>query len=342
MAVREIQILDKTFFVEVLAMDAAAEQVWEKELHRRANEDCQDQVGFQDSQISADRDENLARAYAHSEQLTAQHSRSFYLATTLLPKAKRQAVRALYAFCRQADDIVDEGPEPRREAFHAYRQQILSGSPSPSDPIALAWSDARARYQIPSCFAEQLLDGISRDLEPHRYHTFEELSVYCYGVASTVGLMSMHIIGFSGELAQPHAIKLGVALQMTNILRDVGEDWSQGRLYLPLEELEQFGLTPGDIAAHRQDKRWKAFMKFQIERNRRLYREAQPGIAMLNREGRLAVAAAAAFYQGILDDIEKNDYNVFTRRAHLAAGEKIRRLLPALRASLAPAISFGL
>ncbi len=139
----------------------------------------------------------------------------------------------------------------------------------------------------------------------------------------------MHIIGFSGPDAIPYAIKLGVALQVTNILRDVGEDLANGRIYLPQEEMQGFGFTENDLAAGKVTPSWRKFMRFQIDRNRRLYAEAWPGIAMLNRDGRFAIAAAADLYQAILEDIERHDYDVFTRRAHLSALGKLR-LLPSI------------
>ena len=159
-----------------------------------------------------------------------------------------------------------------------------------------------------------------------RYPTFDALAHYCYGVASTVGLMAMHIIGFESTEAIPYAVRLGVALQLTNILRDIDEDWRAGRVYLPQDELAAFGLTEGDIAAGRVDDRWRAFMRFQIQRTRSLYDEAMPGIALLDKDGRFAITAAAELYRGILDDIELNDYNVFGRRAHMTTWAKLSRL----------------
>jgi phytoene synthase len=194
---------------------------------------------------------------------------------------------------------------------------------------ALAWADARQRYQIPARYAEQLVEGVSRDLDQDRYETFTDLATYSYGVASTVGLMSMHIIGFTNPDAIPYAIKLGLALQMTNILRDVGEDWQRGRLYLPNEELEAFGLTEDDIAAGEVTDKWREFMRFQIERTRQLYEESWTGIMMLHKDGRFAIAAAAGLYRGILDSIEANDYDVFNHRAHVSTWGKLR-LLPNL------------
>ena len=164
------------------------------------------------------------------------------------------------------------------------------------------------------------------DLHHTRYETFDDLAEYAYAVASTVGLMAMHIIGFQGKEALPDAVKLGVALQATNILRDVAEDWARGRLYLPKSELAAFGLSEADVAAGQNSDRWRAFMRYQIGRVRELYAELRPGIARLDRSGRFAVAAAARLYEGILDDIEAHDYDVFSRRAHLSTRAKLARL----------------
>jgi phytoene synthase len=268
----------------------------------------------------------LKRAYRHCAALTAAHSRSFYLASGLLPAAKRRAARALYAFCRVSDDAVDNPTGNAAADLANWRQRAQANRPPVSDLVAVAWADTRLRYRIPHRYAEQLIDGVARDLRQSRYHSFEELAAYAYGVASTVGLMSMHIVGFAGLEAIPYAVKLGVALQMTNILRDVGEDWRAGRVYLPQAELAAFGLDEGDLAAGRVTARWRAMMRYQIERNRRLYAEAWPGIGLLDRDGRFAIAAAAGLYQAILDDIEARDYDVFNQRAYVSGGGKLRRL----------------
>lgn len=274
--------------------------------------------------------ETLKRAYAHSAAITSVHSRSFYMATALLPADKRRAARALYAFCRLVDDLVDEagmdGAAKAERELEARRQQTLLAYPPSDDLIALAWADTRRKYGIPHRYAEQLMDGVARDLRQNRYDTFEELTTYSYSVASTVGLMSMHIIGYSDEDAIPYAIKLGVALQTTNILRDVGADWRMGRIYLPQEDLECFGLTEDDIAGGHVHDRWRDFMSFQISRNRQLYDEAWPGIRLLEQDGRFAITAAAELYRAILDDIEASDYDVFSRRAFVSSAHKLRML----------------
>jgi phytoene synthase len=268
----------------------------------------------------------LDRAYAYCDSITSTHSRTFYVATGLLPLKKRQAMRALYTFCRLSDDIVDCSEEDAELSLAAWRRRALAPVPPPGDLVAVAWADTRFRYRIPQRYAEQLIDGVGRDLHQKRYRTFEDMAAYAYGVASTVGLMSMHITGFAGEQAIPYAVKLGIALQITNILRDVGEDWRSGRLYLPMDEMTAYGLTEADLDRGQVDDRWRAFLRFQIERNRRLYAQARPGIALLSKDGRFAVAAASELYRGILVDIEAHDYDVFNRRAHVSAWGKLRRL----------------
>jgi phytoene synthase len=275
-------------------------------------------------------DAALRKAYKQAEQLTAQHSKSFYFASGLLPEEKRSAVRALYAFCRTVDDIVDEAPDAEQDTRLDYwRGMVENASFAENDLVAAAWADTLTRYHIPRHYALQLIDGVARDLFQSRYQTFEELATYCYGVASTVGLMSMYIVGFEDNEAVPYAIKLGVALQMTNILRDIGEDYRNGRLYLPREELAFYGIQESDIAEGRITDNWRQFMKFQINRTRQVYEESWAGVKMLEREGQLAIGAASVFYQGILDEIEKSDYDVFTRRASLNTFAKASRI-PAL------------
>jgi phytoene synthase len=275
-------------------------------------------------------DASLRKAYKKAEKITAEHSKSFYFASGLLPEEKRSAVRALYAFCRTVDDIVDEASDARRDSQLDYwRGMVETASFADHDLVAAAWADTLTRYHIPRHYALQLIDGVARDLIQSRYQTFEELATYCYGVASTVGLMSMYIVGFQNNEAVPYAIKLGVALQMTNILRDVGEDHRNGRLYLPREELAFYGIRESDIAEGRITENWRQFMKFQIDRTRQLYEASWAGVKMLEREGQLAIGAASVFYQGILDEIERNDYDVFTRRASLSTWGKARRTLRA-------------
>jgi phytoene synthase len=296
---------------------------WEHRLLDLAHEPLQQ--NDQHISIKAERGV-LQRAYAHCAAVTQQHSKTFYLASSLLPPAKRRAIRALYAFCRITDDLVDNAADVPLARLEAWRRRTLLAPPHIDDPVALAWADTIVRYRIPKLYAHQLIDGVARDVKVTRYETFEELAEYSYGVASTVGLMAMHVVGFVGPQAIPYAVKLGVALQLTNILRDVREDWDSGRFYLPLDELPRFGLSEADVAAGQLSDRWRAFIGFQIERNRRLYAEARPGIAMLHPDGRLAIAAAAELYGAILDDIIAHGGDVFSRRAHVSGWSKLQRL----------------
>jgi phytoene synthase len=271
-------------------------------------------------------DLELEDAYRACELITAQHSRSFFFASRFLPREKRRAIRALYAFCRVTDDVVDVPQPDAAAALDDWRLKALGSESDASELVALAWHDTRDRFGVPDIYAEQLIEGVARDLRPARYQSIDSLARYCYGVASTVGLMSMHIIGYSNPETLRYAVKMGVALQLTNILRDVGEDFEMGRIYLPMDELAFFDISDDDLATGQVTDRWRSFMQFQIDRARRLYREAWPGIALLNRDGRFSVMAAAELYGGILSEIEALDYDVFSKRAHLSAADKLVRL----------------
>jgi phytoene synthase len=302
-------------------------QAWEHTLLSFAHEGRRSQSKPRPTHIGDTR--VLEEAYAYCDFVTGLNSRSFYAASRFLPSEKRRSIRALYALCRVCDNIVDKPIENRLAKLTNWRQQSLSRNPSPDNLIAIAWADTRRRYRIPERYQEQLFEGVARDLGQDRYQTFEDLAAYAYGVASTVGLMSMHIIGFDGPGAIPYAVKLGVALQVTNILRDIGEDLRSGRIYLPLEELSAFDLAEEDLSSGLVDNRWRAFMRFQIDRNRELYAEAWPGVGMLNKDGRMAIAAAGKIYGAILDDIEAHDYDVFNRRAYVSTWKKLS-MLPAV------------
>jgi phytoene synthase len=282
---------------------------------------------------------HLHEAYRVCVEITRRHSRSFFLSTQLLPPAKRLAIRALYAFCRTSDDLVDT---PGRDAVRALAHWVtlVHAPAAPQDnAVLLAWYDTAARYAVPRWLTDELLAGVAMDLTMHRYATFDELWLYCYRVASVVGLISMQIIGAS-ESATWYAIRLGVALQLTNILRDVGEDALRGRVYLPQEDLDRFGLRDKDILdacrhpnGWKSDARFRALMRYEIARAHVLYEEAWPGIALLSADGQFAVAAAAEIYRGILAKVEANGYDVFTRRAQVPLVQKLL-MLPRIRRKL--------
>lgn len=269
---------------------------------------------------------SIAEAYAECERIIRRHSKSFFFSSQFLAPETRRAVRALYAFCRTSDDTVDvQAGDPAR-ALAAWVQQVRAARPVSDHPVLLAWHDTRTRYALSSALVDELLAGMAMDLTMHRYASFADLWLYCYRAASVVGLLVMGITGHAPG-AEPYAIKLGVALQLTNILRDVGEDAARGRVYLPQEDLERFGLTADEILAGVYDERFRAMMRFQVARAHRLYDESWPGIALLPQESRLAIGAAARVYRGILDKLAANSYDAHTRRAHVRLREKLA-LLP--------------
>ena len=266
----------------------------------------------------------------HCERISRSHARTFALAARLLPPEKRRAAFALYAFCRIADDLVDSGPSGNfvsvTHQLAEYRQQLddaLDGRPS--GPVFREVARVTRRYEIPGQPLHELLAGVALDLRPPRYETWTQLEIYCQGVASSVGEMCTHVFGVSGgEDARLRAVRyartLGVAMQLTNILRDVGEDAARDRCYLPDADLALFGLTSTDVLLNKalyRDSRWRHLMIFEIARARSLYRVAAPGIAMLARDAQSCATACATGYAGILSAIEAQNYDTITTRARV-------------------------
>ncbi|HVO42254.1 MAG TPA: squalene/phytoene synthase family protein [Aggregatilineales bacterium] len=274
----------------------------------------------------------LEQAYGCAEESTRVHSKSFYLATGLMPMAERRAVRALYGFCRLTDNLVDERPVEglAYSDLHWWREEVNRPWTQQTDPLLMAWAHTRDLYYVPRQYADELIEGCEMDLTRSRYASFDELQRYCYCVASTVGLMAMHILGTATSIeyedAKPYAIQLGIALQLTNILRDVGEDARRGRIYLPLDDLARFNVSEDDILTGRLSERMIHLLKLEIERAYHLYDSAWPGIGFLAQKARFSVAVAMDVYRGILGKIISNGYNVFTQRAFLTRSEKLRRL----------------
>lgn len=260
------------------------------------------------------------------EDIARHHGRTFWFASRCLPRAQRQAVVATYAYCRIADDIVDTadafGRDEVERSLVAWENQIAH----PVHPVAQAFAVARERFGIPEEPIYELIAGVRMDLEARRFDVWEDLSSYCYHVAGTVGLMVAPILGCNSEEAMPHAADLGIAMQLTNILRDVGEDARRGRIYLPLDEIEAFGCTEPAILAGEPEPGFSALMQFQIERARRLYASAQCGIPALDAYGRFTTLVAHDLYARILNEIEANHYDVFGRRAHTSTKRKILSL----------------
>jgi 15-cis-phytoene synthase len=278
--------------------------------------------------------DDLAAAQVYCQAFIKRHAHSFYIASLLLPTARRHALWSIYAFCRYTDDLVDN-PNLRDHpvaALDDWEEQILSGQPR--HPVALVYKDVSATYNIPLGLARELISGVRMDLETSEYQTWEQLRLYCYRVASVVGLLLLPILGSRDERAAQYAIDLGIAMQLTNILRDVGEDARMGRVYLPSEDLARFDYDHERLRSGVVDDSFRALMRFEIERARAYYNSAQLGIALLAPSARPAILAAAAFYSHILHRIEANGYDVFTHRAYVSSAYKLRLL-----ASLPPRLA---
>ena len=280
----------------------------------------------------------------HCERVTRAHARTFALASYLLPAAKRRAAFALYAFCRVADDMVDRAVERHDPGVAAllvdYRRQLdaaLGGRPD--GPVFRELARVVSDHQVPHAVLHELLDGIERDLVPVRYHTWADLALYCEGVASSVGEMCTHVFGVPAgpqarEGAIRHARTLGVAMQLTNILRDVGEDAERGRCYLPDEDLAMFDLAADDVLLGRvaaRDERWRSLMAFEARRARALYAAAIPGIALLAPDAQGCAAACARGYAAILDVLERTGWDSLTGRASVGGWGRLAVLLDAWR-----------
>ncbi|MEB3252776.1 MAG: phytoene synthase [Cyanobacteriota bacterium] len=288
---------------------------------------------------------SVEAAYELCRQVTAKYSKTFYMGTMLMEPAKRRAIWAIYLWCRRTDELVD-GPqaqftnEKTLDRWEAQLESVFSGCPMGDEDVALV--DTLERFPLDIQPFKDMIAGQRMDLRRSRYDTFEELELYCYRVAGTVGLMSTTIMGVDAQLESapwrhhtpldptPQAIALGIANQLTNILRDVGEDARRGRIYLPLEDLQRFNYSEADLIAGVIDDRWRRLMAFQIDRARRFYREAEAGISLLSPDARWPVWAALELYQQILDVIEENDYDVFSRRAYVPSWRKFFTLPGAL------------
>ena len=285
------------------------------------------------------RDE-LTAAYDQCQALTKREAKNFYYGFMLLPAPRRRAIYAAYAFARECDDIVDAGL-PVEEAsvrLAAYRESLdrcVKGHPQGA--VFLALRDAIARCGIPHDYFYRLIEGVETDLRVRRYASFEELRRYCYLVASVVGLISMEIFGYrGGEQAREYAVDLGIALQLTNILRDVQEDLQRDRIYLPQDELARFGYGEGDLRAGVANDAFRRLMAFQIARAREYYESGRRLFSCLPRRSRACVGVMAGIYSTILDDIRREPEMVFRQRISLSAGQKMALAGRELVRSLAP------
>ena len=259
-------------------------------------------------------------AYAEVQRITRERARNFAYGIMLLPRPKRRALSAIYAFARRVDDIADgeAGTDEKRHLLEAVREQL--DSPPTDDAMWVALTDARARYPISAKALHDLVDGGLMDLDRARYADFGELVEYCRRVAGAVGIAC---IGVYGADQPQRAEQLGIALQLINIMRDVAEDWSLGRVYLPQDELASYGVSEQDIAAGRVSPTWQALMAYQGARARTYLEDGLTLLAYLDRRSAACVGAFAELYRAQLERIEENGFDVFAGRPRLSTGRKV-------------------
>ena len=281
-------------------------------------------------------DPALRESYAECKKLNAQHGKTYYLATLLLPPAKRPFVHALYGFARYADEIVDDlnstlSDDEKAKALKQWGDGVLSDikSGKSHDHIGAALVDTVNRFNIPISYFEAFLKSMTMDLTVTEYHTYEDLLEYVYGSAAVIGLQMVPILGALNPDAYAAAEKLGVAFQLANFIRDVGEDLERGRVYLPITELQASGVTREMLEERVLTPEIKKALQFQIARVRDLQKQATPGIAMLAPESRACIEAASELYCGIVDEVEKINYEIFDKRAKTSTWRRIKVALPA-------------
>jgi phytoene synthase len=284
-------------------------------------------------------DPALRASYTECKRLNSLHGKTYYLATLLLPPAKRPFVHALYGFARYADEIVDDLASPlsdqeKADALEKWGQGVLADikSGTSSDHIGCALVDTINRFNIPISYFQAFLHSMTMDLTVSEYQTYEDLMEYVYGSASVIGLQMVPILGMTGvdnEGALACAQRLGTAFQLANFIRDVGEDLERGRVYLPIEELRAHGVSSEMLEERVVTPQIKAALKEQIARVRDLQRQATPGIELLAPESRACIEAASELYCGIVDEVEKIDYEIFDKRAKTSTWRRIKVAAPA-------------
>lgn len=273
---------------------------------------------------------SLPESYELCRQVQRAHSRTYYFSTRLFPPSVRPHVHALYAFMRYADEIVDNPHETGLEEQHAALDSFETGTISAitgeatGNPVLHAFSNTVRTHGIELATVRAFMKSMKMDTHVFRYPTFEDLEEYTYGSAAVVGLMMCQVVGVTDEAANVHAEALGTAMQLSNFLRDVKEDWARGRVYLPLEDLERFGYTEEDLGEGIVDERLEALMRFEISRARKLYEIADEGMKYIPQGRRYPVMVARKLYAAILDRIEAQNYDVFSHRAETSRPAKLK------------------
>ena len=276
-------------------------------------------------------DPKLQQSYQLCRKLNAQHGKTYFLATRLLPPGKRPFVHALYGFARYADEIVDDlastlSIEQKTEALSSWGDQVLNElrQGSSTDPVAAALVDTVNRWQIPIAHFEAFLKSMNMDLNVTQYSTYDDLYEYVYGSAAVIGLQMVPILEPLSDDAYEPAKDLGIAFQLANFIRDVGEDLERGRIYLPIEDLTKFDITVDEFKERKVTKKVEALLKYEIARVRELEKNAIPGIKLLSPASQPCIDAARILYCGIVDAVEAIEYQVFDKRAKVDLRRRLK------------------
>ncbi len=293
-------------------------------------------------------DPELRESYERCRQLNAAHGKTYYLATLLLPPGKRPYVHALYGFARYADEIVDDlastlSEQQKADWLRSWGDAFLNDLDTghSDDPVCRAVVDTVRRWEIPREYFEAFLHSMAMDLTVTEYRTYDDLYEYVYGSAAVIGLQMVPILEPSDQAAYDYAMKLGVSFQLANFVRDVSEDLDRGRVYLPMEELERFGVTREVLSQRRATPEVKAALRHQIDRVKRLEMESRPGIDMLHPSSRDCIDAARVLYCGIADEVVHIDYEVFKKRATVPMKQRLWVALPAWRRAVRARRRYG-
>lgn len=288
------------------------------------------------------KDPTLRASYKECKRLNSLHGKTYYLATLLLPKEKRPYVHALYGFARYADEIVDDlastlSLDQKSALLKNWSDGILRDlkDGSSKDPIGAALVDTVTKFKIPMVYFESFIHSMTMDLSISEYQNYDDLMEYVYGSAAVIGLQMVPILGAKSENALVAAEKLGIAFQLANFIRDVAEDLDRGRIYLPIDELKAFGVTDEMLQERVVTPEIKDALKFQIARVRRLQSEAAGGILELDRASQPCIKAASELYCGIVDEVEKIDYEIFAHRAKTSTFRRLKVALPAYMQAIA-------
>lgn len=274
-----------------------------------------------------------AQGFRKAEEITKQNAHTFYLTSLFLPKEKRLAAYTIYAICRLSDESVDDNElsfVQKQKKLSAVRGKIdlAFSTDAIEDPLLQVFRQTIQQYQIPKVYFDELVEGMSMDLVKNRYQNFDELYLYAYRVAGVIGLIMIKIFGYSDTAAESCAVDLGLALQLTNILRDVDEDLLKGRIYLPQDEMAQHQIDENDIRKKCVDERFKNFLVFQIKRSRGYFYKASCGIKLIkNKRCQFVTFLILELYAKILEKIEKNHFDVYRQRAFVTNQEKFFTLL---------------